>query len=218
MDIRIMKFTLTYDGDLRSNDDYRRKWAIRSQLHPQLRELWEINPALRSVMRQRYVPAKGGWLFWASHHEEDQEGSGPKEPEMADLGETRDLCEPMTVKGRQFFPLVRNSLALRCGLKIMFLRKEPPGRVYQGGDIDNRLKTLFDALSMPKPEQMMEDASIEDPIYCLLEDDGLISKLEVETHQLLSRPNASKHEVHLVIEVDVRVIDSRAYNQAFLGD
>jgi hypothetical protein len=42
---------------------------------------------------------------------------------------------------------VRNSFALHCGLKVLFLRKEPPGKVYQGGDIDGRIKTLLDALN-----------------------------------------------------------------------
>ena len=62
------------------------------------------------------------------------------------------------------------------------------------------------------------DPPVEDPIYTLLEDDGLISTVEVQTHRLLSRPNVSEHEVRLVIEVDVRVVQPRIYNQPFLGD
>jgi UPF0288 family protein (methanogenesis marker protein 3) len=115
-------------------------------------------------------------------------------------------------------PLVRDSFALKCGLKILFLRKEDPGRVFQGGDMDNRLKTLFDALAIPNKQQIVNDAGTTDPINCLLEDDRLITKVEIDTHRLLSRPNASKHEVHLVIEVDVRVSNSRTYNHPFLGD
>jgi hypothetical protein len=109
-------------------------------------------------------------------------------------------------------------MALKCGLKILFLRKEDAGRVYQGGDLDNRLKTLFDALSVPQIDQVVEDNSIADPILCLLEDDGLITSVSVETHRLLSNPNASINEVKLIIEVDIGVTQSRLYNQAFLGD
>jgi hypothetical protein len=36
-------------------------------------------------------------------------------------------------------------------LNILFLRADIPGKVVQSGDIDNRLKTLFDALRMPQP-------------------------------------------------------------------
>ena len=44
-----------------------------------------------------------------------------------------------------------------CALDILMLRKGPPGRVRT--DIDNRLKTLFDALRMARsPEELGEKA------------------------------------------------------------
>jgi hypothetical protein len=92
------------------------------------------------------------------------------------------------------------------------------GQDLSGGDLDNRLKTLFDALSVPNPDQIVDDKTIDDPIHCLLEDDSLITKIDVDSQRLLSRPNASKHEVQLIIEVDVRVTQSRTYNQPFWGD
>jgi len=51
-----MKFTLVYDGELRANDDYRRKWEIRNQIHPQLEELWRVNPALIAIQRMTCSP------------------------------------------------------------------------------------------------------------------------------------------------------------------
>ena len=116
---------------------------------------------------------------------------------------------------------MRERLLLKCGLKILFLRKEPAGRVYQGGDLDNRLKTLFDALSVPQIDQIPQNersTSTSDPIYCLVEDDALITAVSVETHRLLAKPGASKYQVQLVVEVDVGVTQSRQYNQTFLGD
>ena len=211
----LMKFTLTYDGELRANDDYRRKWEIRKQLHPQLEELWRVNSSLKALLRQhRYVPADSSYLIYEIHHTRDA-GLKPVEPSPGSM----DLLAPIQRGDRKFSPLVRNSLALKCGIKILFLRKEEPGRVYQGGDLDNRLKTLFDALSVSNSQQVViGDTSINDPVHCLLEDDALITNCNIETHRLLSRPEGSKHEVHLVIEVDVRVTQSRLYNQFFLGD
>lgn len=121
---------------------------------------------------------------------------------------------------RSFLPLVRESFALRCGLKIKFLRKEEPGKLIQQGDIDNRLKTLFDALSVPQHIEQVDatDTSIADPIYCVVEDDSLITSIDIDTQKLLSHPNASKNEVRLIIEVDVRVIRAKTYNSVFLGD
>jgi hypothetical protein len=209
----IMKFTLTFDGELPSNGKVRDKWEIRKQFHPQLQELWRVHSATQEIVRHRRIPAQAPYLPVRRHH-----SAPPYELRGAYAGETIDLCEEVEKGGRKFLPLVRERLGLRCGLKITFLRKEEPGRVYQGGDMDNRLKTLFDALSVPTAEQVANDPTIEDPIYCLLEDDGLIAGLNIETHRLLSRPNSTKHEVHLLVEVDVRVTHPRAYNEPFLGD
>src|SRR6266480_3708288 len=49
-----------------------------------------------------------------------------------------------------YLPLVRKSAHLIAELDILLLRNEVPGRIIiGGGDIDNRLKTLFDALRCP---------------------------------------------------------------------
>jgi hypothetical protein len=213
-----VKFTLTYDGELKSNGGTREKWAIRKALHPQLEELWQIDPTLQRVERDRMWAKGGNWIV-DQHHTEEPHPPG----DLTDLKlEFIDLCAPIE-KGRcKFVPLVRDSYLLTCGLKILFLRKEPPGRLYQGGyqggDLDNRLKTLFDALSVPRhAEQVVQDPDAPDPMYTLLEDDGAITKVEIETHRLLTRPGANTHEVRLVIEVDVRISASRTYNQVFLG-
>jgi hypothetical protein len=62
------------------------------------------------------------------------------------------------------------------------------------------------------------DDTISDPIYCLLEDDSLISSLSIDTQTLLTGQNSDVSEVRLVIEVDIRATQSRVYNSLFLGD
>jgi len=213
-----MKFALIFDGELRSNGSPTEKWEIRKKFDPQLRELWKIHPSLNHVEHSpyRYAPKPGSGIKYAymeNHHSFNEYTTQHKLPEKH-----MDLCETIERGGRRFFPLVRESFALKCALKILFLRKEAPGRVYQAGDLDNRLKTLFDALGVPPMDQVCDGSIAEDPIYCLLEDDALIMHCDIETHRLLSRPEASKYEVHLVVEVDVRVTQPRAYNIPFLGD
>jgi hypothetical protein len=207
-----MKFALTFDGELPSNGKVRDKWRIRKQFHPQLQELWSVHPAMQELMRHRHVPTVGTYVMGTRHH-----SVVPEKPFDYPNNHCVDLCEEVARGDRKFLPLVRDRIGLRCGLTIQFLRKEEPGRVYQGGDMDNRLKTLFDALSVPNNEQIVSDPEIEDPIYCLLEDDALIAGVSIETHRLLSQPNSSKHDVHLLIEVDVRVTHPRIYNEPFLG-
>jgi hypothetical protein len=129
-----------------------------------------------------------------------------------------DLNEDIERHGRTFRPLVRESYALHCGLKIQFQRKEPPGRVYQGGDIDGRIKTLLDALTMPQHlEQVLVDPDAPATIFCLMEDDSMVSGLQVESERLLTDQNHPKDHVRLNIEVDVRVRLATIYNQSFLG-
>ena len=103
-------------------------------------------------------------------------------------------------------------------MKILFLRKEPPGKVYQGGDIDGRIKTLLDALAMPQhKENVLEFSSTSrEPIFCLLEDDTLVSGLQVESERLLTDQNLTKDYVRLIIEVEVRVRQATIYNHSFL--
>jgi hypothetical protein len=60
------------------------------------------------------------------------------------------------------------------------------------GDLDNRLKTLLDALSVPNQDQVIPDPTIDDPIHCLLEDDSLVSGLEIETRRLLTAARQSR--------------------------
>jgi len=219
----VMKFTLAYDGDLRSSGNSSRKtaekWEIRKAFHPQLAELISVHPAMRTALKAAIIPAKGVFWVMQSHHSESE--SDPNDPTAKEFAprETRNLYEPLVRGGKRFFPIVRESLALTCGLKILFLRKEEPGSlVLQGGDLDNRLKTLFDALRVPSEDETQEDPLLDDPLYCLLESDTLISGLTVETGRLLSRPNSSVHEVRLVIEVDIRAVLAMNYNTAFFSD
>jgi hypothetical protein len=212
-----MKFTLTYDGDLKANNGKHKvleKWKIRKHFHPQLETLWATNPALVSVDRNRLVPT--------SEYSVTQSGAGGdantiRPRQLTGSLINKDVCAPIVRGSHQFIPLVRDSLALKCGLKVIFLRREEPGRIYQAGDLDNRIKTLFDALSVPTADQLINDLT-EEPIYCLLEDDRLISRIEVDTQQLLRDESGSKHGVRLVIEVDVRITKFYNYNSPFLGE
>jgi len=84
------------------------------------------------------------------------------------------------------------------------LRPGVPGRVRDGaGDLDNCLKTLLDSLQVPKANQLAASdvpASDENPLYCLVEDDKLITRLGVDTDRLLVESKSS-NEVLVLIRV-----------------
>jgi hypothetical protein len=155
-----MKFTLTFDGDLPSAGGSKRlseKWEIRRFLQPQLAELWETSPILSRLAKFSKLPNAGGISIFEQHH------SCPDYPAPDPSFTYIDVCEPLYVEGHSFLPLIRDSLALVCGLDILFLRKEEPGKLVEhGGDIDNRIKTLFDGLRMPTRDEM-HLASPHDP-------------------------------------------------------
>lgn len=71
----------------------------------------------------------------------------------------------------RFVPLIRKETGFTCSLDILFLRRGHPGElITQGGDIDNRIKVLFDSLKMPKDGTEVQDipSEDEDPFFCLL--------------------------------------------------
>ncbi|MCP4184309.1 MAG: hypothetical protein GY761_13505 [Hyphomicrobiales bacterium] len=87
-----------------------------------------------------------------------------------------------------FVPLVSQDLDLLCSIDILMLRPQNPGNILKSGDLDGRLKTLFDALSIPDANQGYIERNApnhQKPMFVLLEDDRLITKASVETDQLL---------------------------------
>ena len=191
-----MEFHLVYQGRLPAAGQggkktrTREKHNIRKVFHKQLAALWKTHPFLVRFRALDDVQGK-----FASRYES---------------------------YGYRFLPLVSEWFMISCALDILFLRRDGPGSlVKSGGDIDNRLKVLFDALRMPQsPEEVCGDSpdASEEPFYCLLEDDKLISKVQVETNWLLVPPQQDEHshDVHLVIRVKTVVEGSTEFEAAFL--
>lgn len=222
----VMRFSLVFEGDLPSSGNQPRprdSWCIRNQLHPQLVLLWRA-AALNRVVANRWLSTnEHTWPMWVPlHHLDPRFYKNLDEIDHAPAGSADhiDLCAAITRGGRTFFPLVRNTLGLTCSLKVLFLRNEPRGKIYQGGDLDGRIKTLFDALSIPQDNAASKDRTPidKDPVYCLMEDDSLITGVEVRTEQLLKAPDKGTAHVHLLVEVDVRVVHVSACNTALLSD
>ena len=105
-------------------------------------------------------------------------------------------------------------------LSIVAHRPEPPGGlITQGGDIDNRLKTLFDAITMPRHLNALPSGiapeSDQTPFFCLLEDDNLVIAVSVRTEQLLE-PVSDSSLVDVSINVRTYVTRVTMGNQLFV--
>jgi hypothetical protein len=148
----LMKFTLIYDGDLPASANRSKTThvsRIRDQFHDQLADLWESHIVLRQLARTARTRPNPGAGYLVGR---EPIWSPPVLPEYNDPipplmpGQT-DLCAPIQVpNSAAYLPLIRKSLNLACAVDILFLRHEDPGSlILQGGDIDGRIKTLFDA-------------------------------------------------------------------------
>ncbi|HWD40069.1 MAG TPA: hypothetical protein VG944_14565 [Fimbriimonas sp.] len=128
----------------------------------------------------------------------------------------------------RFLPAVSSDLDLMCYLKITMLRHDPPGSLFKNsGDIDNRLETLIDTLRVPDKQQLdkggsrgfMEPERDETPFYSLLEDDRLVSGIEIRTEQWLEPPSQERDisDVQITVEAIIRPTKVTDKNRDFLG-
>ncbi len=88
-----------------------------------------------------------------------------------------------------FAALVHSSLKLVAELDILLLRPQLAGGVLCAGDLDNRLKTLLDSLSAPAHTDPVvtgeKVATAAEPLFTLLKDDRLVTRVNVDTDRLL---------------------------------
>lgn len=204
----LMKFTLIYDGDLPSSGNNGKPIPasrIRNELHHQLADLWDTSIVLRELARSGYRPSQGPYMSTERYplpEKADIEAYAPLPPDFV------RHCAPIPHPGAKvsFLPLVRKSLYLACAVDVLFLRHEEPFQLMrQGGDIDGRMKTLFDALKMPNPaDPYVGDVPTADPLYVVLEDDALISDISVKSGRLLGDRTKNKHAVRLTIDVTIK--------------
>ena len=176
-----MKFRLTYEGRLEGNGTPKHKHEIRKQLHPQLKRLWAMEPNLKAWQAEGRLMMERALDEVALSSGGFNTASGKHSP--------HHLATQFNRGNYRYVPLATTSQSIIAALEILFLRSEPPGGVIRSADLDNRLKTLFDALRMPGNETELggydTPGEDEDPFYVLLEDDKLISHVSVETDTLL---------------------------------
>ena len=173
-----MEFTLYYRGSLKANGSPVDKHALRQHFHGQMKKLWGQRPLVAFRKFASIIP------------------------------EPSSLSVLRRVGPFAFVPLVCEEVHLIAELEVTLLTPEAPGAIIsQGGDIDNRLKTLFDALRTPADAAELPSgatpANEENPFFCLLSDDKLITKVSVATAQFLE-PSADPREVVLLVRVNTK--------------
>ncbi len=187
-----MKFTLHYDGSLPPTGTAADKQRIRRVFHSQLERVWLDHPVLSMFANNRMALPEGTLRGISVKTDGRFAGMGPWQ---------NNMCR-VSVGGFELVPLVLKENAVSCELHIKFLRLGRPGDVTKGGDLDNRLKTLLDALRIPhRKDQLGRDkpASVNERLYCLLGDDSLITGVSVDSDQLLSASSASRAVLYIEV-------------------
>jgi hypothetical protein len=116
--------------------------------------------------------------------------------------------------GLEFVPFISPDLNLLAELDITLMHPELIGT--PRADIDNRMKTLLDALKMPHTLDEIPPYARNkgDRVITLLEDDRLVTKLSVNTSHLLDTD--FENEVFLLISVTPKVSEGNEFNLPFV--
>lgn len=209
-----VQFRLLYSGNqIVSNGGPSVKHALRKSFHPQLKHLWHSNPRLiRMAGRWGSLKLFGDILSGGEREARQGEYVWEKVKGQMERGRTKfiEMTAERYRRGNfRFVPLVEEELHLRVSLDILFLRRDNHSLIKEGGDIDNRLKTLFDALRIPETTDGLggNPADDENPFYVLLQDDALISEVRVNTDSLLMLPQQKApdpKDAFLVIDVKIQ--------------
>jgi hypothetical protein len=193
-----VNFRLTYSGPLKaaSQSDNRRKekHAIRCALSRQMSQLLNHRDAL-------------------IHEFKEERAMESIDAMMRTYNRGPFLC----------FPIVREELHLVCDLDILFLRRDKPGSLISGGgDLDNRIKVLFDALRVPQDDNEVRGFEIDNTnavLVCLTADDRLITGFRVTTDMLLepAPSELEQNNVQLVIEVEIKATKLTERNMKYFS-
>lgn len=175
-----MEFKLIYQGKLKSNADRDEKHRIRQIFHKQLKNAWNF-PPLNEVKDWIKIPPVPSTNF----------------------------TSVKSVGTHNFATVVCKEMSMYCELDLLILKSDISKGAF--GDLDNKLKTIFDALRYPDKVQEIPSAwkpTFEQiPLICLLEDDDLITKFNVNVDRLLTEND--KDDVLMIITVKVRGIGAR---------
>lgn len=189
-----MKFKLLYYGDILTNPKKRAQHIADIRM--------QFHPQLKKLLK--YKPWDNLTRFMAP--------DAAKSPVI-----TRHIG------GIDWNPIITPNLKMIAELDILLMHPEIVG--VPRSDIDNRVKTILDGLRCPQNEHEIGQNTPRDigPIYTLLDDDHLVTKLNVNTSHLLMDNvfpcdfQFTPDSVFMLIDVNVRVTEGTVENLPFLA-
>jgi hypothetical protein len=192
-----VQFRLIYKGPLPTNDANsagRQEIRIRRCFHEQLKTLWSEHLGLRKLRYATEDPNTG----------------------VVSMTLPRTHSVLSTTGSYYFLPLVGENYGMSCSLDITFLRRDAPGGfIRHGGDIDNRLKLLLDAMRIPDKQHLPSSPQPPDevPLLCVMSDDKFVDEIKITTDRLLTPMEKTEnvHDVLLLVRVRTLVFDRASH-------
>jgi len=190
-----MRFTLKYRGEeLKSSGNtggrILEKQLLRACFHRQLERVWAKHNQLSLVKRNTLQPPVMA--------------SGRYDVKRPIEGSTLyGFLFRHVVKDTGFVPLLTGPMEAHCHLGLRVGRTVKPGSIiFDGGDLDGRLKTLFDALRMPRDaSELPKDFHGGAECLCLLSDDSLITGLAIDSYELFDEHSENYVDIDLTVTI-----------------
>ena len=193
-----MRFTLSYEGELKTGAKVESKHTRRRAFHTQLKRLWQVHPTLSN------------WHLPVDQHQ---------------VAPAQDVLRGKHAKfGFEFIPLVTRDLSVETALSFHILR--PSNFKNNNADPDNIVKILVDSLKMPQQAAELgsetQPNADETPFFVLTQDDGLISKITSETDELLQpilqKSSIERADTRVLLNVYIRPNFPKDGNLIFFSD
>jgi hypothetical protein len=187
-----VEFFLNYRGPLRATQrdpkegtsikaaHWQLKHLMRKGFHRSLKRHWELTPFLMNA-QQPPVDTK-------PYHIER-------------------LAQEFQISPWGFVPLVTGRLQLLTTIDIWIQRLDNASSSVWSGDVDNRVKTIIDALEVPSANDgyaSLTPEAGEQPFFCLLENDKYLNNVAVETSALLDAPDGADQS-YADVRIRVRI-------------
>lgn len=197
MPLRVsLEFAGIVPSGQKDNQQTGAKQTIRRDFSIQIAHLWQTDPMLHAALQH-----SGG--YFADAQLQDKK--------VANISPWEAFWRVPTC-GYLASAIVTRQNGLLCELDVELWRREAPGAILHSGgqtpDLDNRLKTLFDALRIPLCDSDVPGnmwGSGQEELDCLLEDDGLISKLTIDTKKWSRPPAANENPDAVKIIVNAHI-------------
>lgn len=198
-----MEFTLRYRGVVPHHSKIEAH-KVRRVFEEQLADYWTRDLRLKDINPTQMKKAVSSQRF--PRFDVRQQEKGEK------VGTKRvDLYRYHEVGGIWFVPLATRWRYLRCEVAMRLSRYEGDlhtgGLIDNQGDLDGKLKALIDALRMPyEPHEVPPGATHDKPVFfCVLEDDRLITKISIETRNILGPRPSKKDATRVDVDIDLKI-------------